>query len=102
MKQVFEYRLHMTKRGVDHPDWIIDGGYFWDGQTYVAVIESNRNYYVPDTLIELSKRDLLDRLIRIQHDESITEQQVGADSQPLTDDELSDFVDTWWSHKVDS
>ncbi len=105
MKKIYEYKQHLSKNGLGNPEWIVDGGYFWDGVTYVAIIpdETERKYYIPDTLIELSKQDLIDRVIAIQHSDDVTDRQCSIEtSLPLTDDELVDFIDSWWQEKVDS
>jgi hypothetical protein len=102
MKKVYEYRMHRVQGSLNHPDWIEDGGYFWNGSTYLAVIsdDSRRNYYVPDTLVELTKSDLLNRLIERQYSDIVSDKITNSSNEMMSTDELSEYVDQWWSKNV--
>jgi len=95
----YEYLLHMKSDGVNHPDFIVNGGYFFNGKTYIAVIpdESERSYYVPDTLVEFTLEDLKVRARYIQnnllHDRIVDPD----DFHVLTDQEVDDYVTNWYN-----
>ena len=94
----YEYKLHMKSDGVNHPDFVLNGGYFWNGKTYIAVIpdETERNYYVPDTLVELSLEDLKNRARYIQHNISHDKIVDPTDYHVLTDQEVDLYVTNWY------
>ena len=68
---VVEYKMHIVtnKGGATAPLWVEDGGYHSSpiDQTKVGWVlaEANREYYVPDTVTELSKTDLINRQLAI-------------------------------------
>lgn len=95
--------MHRIDGALVHPDWIEDGGYFWNGSTYLAVIhdDSERNYYVPDTLVEFNKEDVLSRLIERQHNNIVTDKITNSSDEIMSDYELSEYVDQWWFKNVE-
>lgn len=101
MKKVYAYRLHRNKDGLlVTPEFIENGGYFFDGYSYLAVVpsEEDRKYYVPDTLEEISLEALKARLIALQN---TSEKQVTAQGdRPLTDAEVIDFAEQWWATHI--
>lgn len=102
MKKVYEYKLHRVQGNLIHPDWVEDPGYFWNGLTYIGVIpdDQSRIYYIPDTLVEISKSDLINRLVLRQSDESNTERLTDAAGTLLTEPEIAEYVNQWWLDKV--
>ena len=66
---VVEYKLHIVtnKGGLAAPLWIKEGGYHQSpiDNTMVGWIDSDREYYVPDTVIELSKTNFINRQLAI-------------------------------------
>jgi len=102
MKKIYEYKMHRVSGALVHPEWVEDGGYFWNGSTYIAIIpdDQSRNYYVPDTLEELSKDDLINRLLEIQTNESLSDKYTNIDGSRMTSEEIIDFVNQWWDKNV--
>ena len=99
--KVYEYRLHRTPDGFTaNPSWVENGGHFWNGSTYLAVVpeEADRSYYVPDTLVEFSQADVVARMVSLQDTE---ERQVDpTDSRVLTTEEVTAMAETWWTENV--
>lgn len=95
--------MHRVQGALTHPDWVENGGHFWNGSTYIAIIPNydQRNYYVPDTLVELSKADVLNRLIERQHSDIVTDKITNLLNQMMSDNELSNYVDQWWAENVE-
>ena len=68
---VVEYKMHVvtSRGGMTAPLWVDDGGYHTSpiDNTKVGWVlsDSDREYYVPDTVTELSKQDFIDRQLRI-------------------------------------
>ncbi len=68
---VVEYKMHAVtnKEGISAPLWIKDGGYHTSPIDHTKVgwvrPESEREYYVPDTVTELSKTDFINRQLGI-------------------------------------
>lgn len=103
MKKLIEYKLHLKNNALTHPDWITDGGYFLYNNTYIAIIEDdvNRKFYVPDTVLEISLEDLKNRAKIIQNTENSMDKITdNLDHHVLTDLELDEYINQWYSNKV--
>jgi len=103
MKKLIEYRLHLKNNVLSHPDWITDGGYFLYNNTYIAIIENDadRKFYIPDTLLEISLEELKNRVKIIQNTvNSIDKITSSEDNHVLTDLELDEYINQWYSNKV--
>lgn len=96
----YEYKLHLFPDGVNHPTFITNGGYFFNGTTYVAIIpeESERKYYIPDSLVELSLEDLKNRARLNQNNPSKDNKIVDyTDYHVLNDQELDAYIENWYN-----
>lgn len=68
---IVEYKMHVVtnKGGATAPLWVEDGGYHTSpiDKTKVGWVlpENEREYYVPDTVTELSKQDFINRQLTI-------------------------------------
>lgn len=68
---VVEYKMHVinNKGGATAPLWVDDGGYHTSpiDKTKIGWVlpEADREYYVPDTVTELSKSDFVTRQLAI-------------------------------------
>lgn len=79
------------------PAWVKDGG-MWldpDNHTYIGFVldESDREYYVPDTLVELTVAEVKTRVLDINSRYPALDEE-GAE---LTEEELTASVDNWVS-----
>lgn len=89
---VVEYKLHIVtnKGGMAAPLWVAEGGYHQSpiDNTMVgwALHDSDREYYIPDTVVELSKTDFINRQLSI-HSIRPFDKEGGVDSEGI------DFVD---------
>ena len=65
--KIAEYKLHPSPAGMKCPDFIDDGGYWGnpDDHTMVGIIPSDAEYYVPDTIVELTAEELETRQLTI-------------------------------------
>jgi hypothetical protein len=64
---IVEYKFHRIKGGkgrVFVPSFIIDGGYFEEGNKYVG-IAANDGTYIPSTLVVMDRASLITKLTRI-------------------------------------
>jgi hypothetical protein len=64
---IVEYKFHRIKGGkgrVFVPSFIIDGGYFKEGNKYVG-IAANDGTYIPSTLVVMDRASLITKLTRI-------------------------------------
>ena len=65
--KIVEYKLHSSPTGMKCPDFIDDGGYWSnpDDHTMIGIIPSDVEYYVPDTIVELTAEELETRQLAI-------------------------------------
>ena len=98
---ILEYKLHMTAGGMKTPEWVEDGGYFGDSanKTYVgwSPDEADREYYIPDTVTELTATELETRVLAMHSDNAF--QKPGEtpedDNTDMTTDEVKKMVSDW-------
>lgn len=84
---VVEYKMHVvtSKGGMTAPLWVDDGGYHTSpiDKTKVGWVlsDSDREYYVPDTVIELSKQGFINRQLGIHAVEPMMSMRDSAEGQ---------------------
>jgi len=63
----YEYKRHLINGQLRDPDFVVNGGHWFNSadSTYVAVAPDVTEYYLPDTLTELSREQLNDRVLEI-------------------------------------
>jgi hypothetical protein len=101
--KIVEYKKHLVNGAVTEPDFIISGGGLHDpiNKTWIGTIyeETERNYYVPDSLLEMNRTSLIQRYLTI-HD-TVPFQKLSDVSDPhseridLTTLEVTQLVDDW-------
>jgi hypothetical protein len=104
MKKVVEYKLHIADNGeVYHPKFITNTGWWYDqeSKTYIGIVlpSEQRNYYVPDTFVELTKEDLLARVKNIH---KVVPWVDKTGTIKLTDSQINSWIDSWWEEYVNS
>ena len=96
---IYEYKLEMSQGGMICPPWVEDGGYFRDPDNKTMVgwspDESDRDYYIPDTVTTCDKQSVIDRCLDI-HSRYPYENSSGS---MFTDDEVIAMVTTWFEDK---
>jgi len=98
---ILEYKLHMTAGGMKTPEWVEDGGYFGDSanKTYVgwSPDEADREYYIPDTVTELTATELETRVLAMHSDSAFLKPGADPDKgdEEMTTDEVKKMVSDW-------
>ena len=97
---ILEYKMHMTAGGMKTPEWIEDGGY-WGKSDHTMIgwspDEADREYYIPDTVTELTATELETRVLAMHSDNAFTkpgETPEDGDVE-LTTDEVKKMVSDW-------
>jgi hypothetical protein len=99
---VVEYMLHRINGGsrAEIPGWVGDRGHFMNtlDNTYIGWVDDVRDYYVPDSVVILTKQNLIDRQLAIHAVNPFTTQGETpmSDSVVMTDAELTTMVGTWY------
>ena len=111
---VVEYKMHVVtnKGGATAPLWVDDGGYHTSpiDKTKVGWVlpEADREYYVPDTVIELSKSEFVTRQLAIHAVQPFQNQPEDSDGQPagdpvdMTNAEVTTEMESWYDSFVSS
>lgn len=101
---ILEYKMHMTAGGMKSPEWIEDGGYW--GKSDHTVIgwspdEADREYYIPDTVTELTAAELDTRVLALHSANAFQKDDPDSDDPSATVDmtntEVSAMVTAWIS-----
>lgn len=92
---IIEYML-IRESGVKRtPSWVEDGGYFGDPDNKTLIGWSpdlaDRDYYVPDSVIETNRAGLLARVMDINTRYPMTD----PDGNLMTDQQIQDLVFGW-------
>lgn len=103
--KIVEYKRHLIDGVLRDPEFILNGGVFPNpsNNTWVGKVldESDRAYYVPDTLVEMSRDDLIARQTSINGEYPAYKKSDESDphsaSVPLTSNELIAQIDSWIS-----
>ena len=97
---ILEYKMHMTAGGMKAPEWVEDGGYY--GKSDHTVIgwspdEADREYYIPDTVTELTATELETRVLAMHSANAFTKPgaEPGDDDEEMTTDEVKAHVAAW-------
>jgi hypothetical protein len=103
---VIEYMLHRINGSsrAEIPGWVGDRGHWFNtaDNTYVGWVDDVRDYYVPDSVVSLSKADLVARQLAIHATSPFATQQDDPSSEPvaMTDAEVTTMVEAWYDDFV--
>ena len=99
MARYLEYKLHapMNGHGMSTPNFISNGGHWWNDDKMIGVEPDSTEYYVPETVNVLEVAGLKARQVAIH---AVTPYKVvGADGRPtevdMSDAEVETMVDDW-------
>lgn len=88
---IIEYKLHMGPGGMYAPNWVLDGGYFYnpDNFSLVGTTLNNdvREFYLPDSVVELNRVTLKERQLGIN--------ALHPTTPPTPNAEIEAQVDAW-------
>lgn len=100
---VVEYKLHKVGRNAQRaPEWVDDGGYWLNpaDNTLVGWVlpESDREYYVPDTVVELSRVDFIARVQSMHVVSPMSNSNEDPEVEPvaMTQEEVAAVAGDWY------
>ena len=111
---VVEYKMHAVnaKGSASAPLWVDDGGYYSSpiDKTKIGWVlpEADREYYVPDTVTELSKSQFVTRQLAIHavqpfmNDGPMEDGEEDDDPTEMTNDEVTAAMESWYDSFVSS
>lgn len=90
----YEYKKHKIGLERKIPDFIETTFNFWENNTDIGYIpiESNRDYYIPDTLNEVTMDDLVARCLRLKQSGVFSQENDTLGLDAMTDEELETWV----------
>lgn len=99
---VVEYMLHKQGTHRVTPDFIIDGGNWFDPDkhTLVGWVEDTPEYYVPETLVKLDKQAFLARLAEIQINNVVSNDVSPAMAPTMTPEQTLVAASQWYDDFV--
>jgi hypothetical protein len=107
---VVEYMLHVYDG--DHrrhiPGFIHDRGHWYNpsDSTWVGWVRTKTDFYVPDSLTQLTKEDFVQRCIQIHQNEPIRVPNVNSENPVMdsieltTEEEVRTHAETWYDEFV--
>lgn len=97
--KIVEYKKHLINGCLVDPEFIIHGGEFNDfaTNTWIGKIlnESERKYYVPDTLTELTRDELIQRVLSLNITKLSDVNNPHSEFIALEESEVIELVDNW-------
>ena len=103
---VIEYMLHRINGSsrAEIPGWVGDRGHWFNSadNTYIGWVDDVRDYYVPDTVVSLSKADLVIRQLAIHANTPFMNQADDPSAEPvaMTDAEVTTMTEAWYDDFV--
>jgi hypothetical protein len=99
--KIVEYKKHLINGCLVDPEFIIDGGVFNDptNNTWIGKVldESHRKYYIPDTLTELSRNELIERVLSLNIKKLSDPNNPHSPIVTIDEFEIMQLVDNWVS-----
>lgn len=101
---VIEYKMTIKENGkLEVPGYVEDRGHWGNSaHTYVGWVkpESEREYWVPDTIVELSKEDFVTRGMAIHAASPLQKRDGEGNESDMTDAEATTHLQTWYDNFV--
>lgn len=90
----YEYKKHKIGSEKKTPDFIESAFNFWENNTDIGYIpiESNRDYYIPDTLSEVTMDDIVARCLRLKQSGVFSQENDTLGLDAMTDEELETWI----------
>jgi len=96
---IIEYMLVREMGGKRTPSWVEDGGYFVDPDNKTVIGWSpdlgDRDYYIPETVIELNKPGLVARVLSIHKRHPMKKPNSGQKAVVMTEEDIEALVNAW-------
>ena len=103
---VIEYKLHAinSQKHMQAPHWVTDGGNWYNPADKTLVgwtpAEADRDYYVPDTVMTLTKAELNTRLLGIhavkKFQKMIDPTEIDPILEDMTEAEVTTMSNNWY------
>lgn len=91
---ILEYLLNKEFTGMRAPSWVEDGGYFRKSDHTLigwSPDESKRQYYIPDTVLTLTRAQLKTRVLNLHAANKFQK----PDNSDMSTTEVEAMVDAW-------
>lgn len=104
---VVEYMLHRVNGSnrKEIPGWVGDRGHWMSpiDNSFIGWVDDVRDYYVPDTVITLSKQDLVNRQLAIHAVNPMMKEQEDqeSDAVAMTEAEVTATIEAWYDNFVE-
>jgi len=98
---IVEYKLHKVESGLRTPLFVTDPGHWYNdsSKTYLGYVpsENERDYYVPDTITELTKQEVIDRVLAMYTDSPMQYHDEETDTHTnMTVEEMTAEIGDWY------
>lgn len=94
---IIEYKLIREAGVTTTPSWVFSGGQFQNPDDFTMIgttpNDDKREFYLPDTVISLTRQQLVDRVLGIHHKYPFYTH--GKPSIIMTDEEVTEMVINW-------
>jgi len=100
---VVEYMMQLQDGKLVIPEYIKDRGHWKNSaNTYVGWVDDNREYYVPDSLVKLTKTKFKNRILALHQEEPIPNipVEVGVEETFMSNTDVTAMADAWYDEFV--
>ena len=100
---VVEYMMQLQDGKLVVPEYIKDRGHWKNSSnTYVGWLDDSREYYVPDSLIQLTKDEFKSRILALHQEEPIPSIPVEGDTEVtyMSNTDVTEMADSWYDEFV--
>lgn len=104
---VIEYMMHRYEGGTRRkvPEWVGDRGHWMSpiDSSFIGWVDDTRDYYVPDSVISLTKEEFVQRQLTIHASHPFNrmdEASPEVEPVPMTDEEVRTMSEQWYDSFV--
>ena len=101
---VVEYKMHKQGRTRIVPDFVEDGGHWYNSadHTFIGWVPENPDYYVPDTVITLTKEQFVQRAVDMHNALPLTvaNDEIPGIGSPMSLEQVNLTANSWYDEFV--
>jgi hypothetical protein len=96
---ILEYKLQAGPHGMHCPDWVENGGYFYNPTDFTMVgwSRDNAEWYTPDTVVVMTPEELETRQVNMHNANPMQKMTESGEMESMTEEEVREQVQSWIS-----
>lgn len=98
---VIEYMQQLKDGKLIIPEWVQDRGHWMNSaNTFIGWVDDDREYYIPDSVVNVSKTKLKNRLLAMHAENPFMKDDDLDNPVPMSDTEVTNMSNNWYDEFV--